>query len=338
MNKIRSNTSSNVTWFVGSSYGGTDDQSPRFLSEGIWENGHDHKHLDLVKSMRPGERIALKSSYTRKNSLPFDNRGTAVSVIGIKAIGEITENLNDGKKVKVDWIKFDSVRKWYFYTHRSTIWRVEPGKWTNDALIAFAFEGAPQDFDLFRNDLFWQQRYGTKSAEPELFQWTAFYEAVAEKLLAYANNREPLIAGIHEIGKHVPKFQILQDKFPDGSSGPLQDICPFTAMGIFNRNMTDDNRKLIAEKFAEFLDIAILEPTSFKGVPLVNNQRSWFFGFADKRKNNDIDTLWKAPHQSLTRNHCPTAFSLWSTYRPSVALWGLANPWRRREYSNSTLR
>ena len=48
-----------ATWFVGASYGGTDDQMPRFLVEGIWENGYDDKLLDVVRSMRPGERIAI---------------------------------------------------------------------------------------------------------------------------------------------------------------------------------------------------------------------------------------------------------------------------------------
>lgn len=72
-----------ATWFVGASYGGTDDQMPRFLAEGIWENGYDDKFLDVVQSMRPGERIAIKSSYTRKHGLPFDSRGRAVSVIDL---------------------------------------------------------------------------------------------------------------------------------------------------------------------------------------------------------------------------------------------------------------
>ena len=56
-----------ANWFVGASYGGTDDQLPRFLSEGIWENGYDDKHLDVVRSMRTGDRIAIKASYTRAN-------------------------------------------------------------------------------------------------------------------------------------------------------------------------------------------------------------------------------------------------------------------------------
>ena len=80
-------------WFVGAAYGGTDDQTPRFLQEGIWENGYQDKYLDAVKSIQVGDRIAIKSSYTRKHDLPFDNRGQTVSVMAIKAIGTVKENL-----------------------------------------------------------------------------------------------------------------------------------------------------------------------------------------------------------------------------------------------------
>ena len=51
-----------ANWFVGASYGGTDDQLPRFLSEGIWENGYDDKHLDVVRSMRTGDRITTRAA------------------------------------------------------------------------------------------------------------------------------------------------------------------------------------------------------------------------------------------------------------------------------------
>lgn len=68
-------------WFVGASYGGTGDQTPRLLREGILGNVYQDRHLDLVRSTQPGERIAIKSSYTRKRDLPFDNRGQTVSVM-----------------------------------------------------------------------------------------------------------------------------------------------------------------------------------------------------------------------------------------------------------------
>lgn len=56
------NSDPNSYWFVGASYGGTDDQTPRFLKEGIWENGYEDKYLDIVRAMQPGERIAIKAT------------------------------------------------------------------------------------------------------------------------------------------------------------------------------------------------------------------------------------------------------------------------------------
>lgn len=316
-----------ATWFVGASYGGTDDQMPRFLAEGIWENGYDDKLLDVVRSMRPGERIAIKSSYTRKHGLPFDSRGRAVSVMGIKAVGTITENLNDGKRVKVDWAKLEPVREWYFYTHRATIWRVLPGEWMNDALIAFAFDGKPQDVDRFRNEPFWRERYGTTSPEKQRFEWTDFYEAVAEKLLAHADDRTPLIEGIHEIASRVPGLTYLQDKFPDGTSGPLRDICPFTTMGTFNRSMTDANRKTIAGELAKLLGVTMPVPPSFEGIPVLNNQRSWFFAYADKRGAGDIDALWKvfvAASKMVDGDQLDTRDAFIRAYDEATQVWGVA--------------
>ena len=316
-----------ATWFVGASYGGTDDQLPRFLAEGIWENGYDDKLLDVVRSMRPGERIAIKSSYTRKHGLPFDSRGRAVSVMGIKAVGTITENLNDGKRVKVDWAKVEPVREWYFYTHRATIWRVLPDEWMNDALIAFAFDGKPQDVDRFRNEPFWRERYGTTSPEKQRFEWTDFYEAVAEKLLAHADDRTPLIEGIHEIASRVPGLTYLQDKFPDGTSGPLRDICPFTTMGTFNRSMTDANRKTIAGELAKLLGVTVPVPPSFEGIPVLNNQRSWFFAYADKRGAGDIDALWKvfvAASKMVDGDQLDTRDAFIRAYDEATQVWGVA--------------
>lgn len=316
-----------ATWFVGASYGGTDDQMPRFLAEGIWENGYDDKLLDVVRSMRPGERIAIKSYYTRKHGLPFDSRGRAVSVMGIKAVGTITENLNDGKRVKVDWAKAEPVREWYFYTHRATIWRVLPGEWMNDALLAFAFDGKPQDIDRFRNEPFWRERYGTTSPEKQRFEWTDFYEAVAEKLLAHADDRTPLIEGIHEIASRVPGLTYLQDKFPDGTSGPLRDICPFTTMGTFNRSMTDANRKTIAGELAKLLGVTVPVPPSFEGIPVLNNQRSWFFAYADKRGAGDIDALWKvfvAASKMVDGDQLDTRDAFIRAYDEATQVWGVA--------------
>ena len=60
MNSKPEGAGARACWFVGASYGGIDDQTPRFLQEGIWENGYQDKYLDAVKSIQVGDRIAVK--------------------------------------------------------------------------------------------------------------------------------------------------------------------------------------------------------------------------------------------------------------------------------------
>lgn len=299
MNSKPKGAGARACWFVGAAYGGTDDQTPRFLQEGIWENGYQDKYLSDVKSIQVGDRIAIKSFYTRKHDLPFDNRGQSVSVMAIKAIGTVKENLGDGRTLKVDWTPFDPPREWYFYTNRSTVWRVLPGDWTTDALIGFTFEEKAQDINRFRNAPYWRERFGDSAVDKRRFNWTRFYEAVADKLLTFRNRRDELIAGIHDIASKVGCLSNLQDQFADGSSGPLKDICPFTVMGIFNRGITDANRKAIARKLASLLEVSEPVPDSFDGIPILNNQKSWFFGFDNERQPYDIDNLWEAFAQAI---------------------------------------
>jgi 5-methylcytosine-specific restriction protein B len=278
---------------VGAAYGGSDDQLPRFLEEGIWQTGNQERFSDELKAMQPGDRIAVKSTYTRKYKLPFDNRGHAVSVMAIKAIGIIKENPGDGQLVKVDWTSIDPPREWYFYTYRATIWRVLPGDWTTDALIGFTFDGKSQDLERFRNAPYWKVRFGDIATENLQFLWTRFYEAIAIKILDYRTNRKPLIEAIHAMAARVSGITILQDRLADGTTEPLKDVCPFTIMGLFNRRITDANRKTIAAELASFLGVTERVPHSFEGIPILNNQNSWFFGFKGDRRDDDIDALWK---------------------------------------------
>lgn len=293
MNTVSSDGVPRPGWFVGASFGGTEDQTPRFLQDEIWENGYDDRYLDQVRAMRAGDRIAIKATYTRKLDLPFDNRGVSVSVMAIKATGTITENLNDGKRVRVDWFARENPpREWYFYTYQRTIWRVSPGEWMKDGLLAFAFERRQQDIDRFLNHPYWGERYGTNAVDRR-FRWTRFYEAVAEKLLGYRNDRRPLVEGIREIADRRPLLSYLQERYSDGRTGPIADICPFTAMGTFNRFVTDANRREIAAEMANLLGVEIPVPDSFEGIPFLNNQNSWFYRYAKDRGEGDIDALWE---------------------------------------------
>jgi 5-methylcytosine-specific restriction protein B len=281
-------------WFVGACFSGKNDQTQRFLSEGIWEiNNPTKNELAYVKSMNAGDRIAIKAAYVRKHGLPFDNHGEIVSVMGIKATGTVVNNPGSGLSVEVKWNQPSESREWYFYTYRATIWRVLPGEWMADDLISFVFDEKVQDIDRFRNAPYWRERFGDAKAGKHRFQWTQFYEAVANKLLEFRDKRKELIAGIHGIARRVEGLSNLQDQFSDNTTGPLKDICPFTAMGIFNRGVTDNNRKIIAKELADFLGVEESVPESFEGIPILNNQKSWFFGYEKDRKVDDIDVLWR---------------------------------------------
>jgi 5-methylcytosine-specific restriction protein B len=300
MNSEPEGANSRACWFVGAAFGGTNDQTQRFVQEGIWEiSNPTDKEIALVKSMQAGDPIAIKATYVRKHNLPFDNRGNAVSVMAIKAVGRIKENNRDGFSVLVDWSAVDPPREWYFYTYRSTIWRVLSGEWEADGLIQFVFNKEDQDIDRFSNAPYWRERFGDIPVDKHRFIWTRFYEAVANGLLKFKNRRDELIAGIHAIASKVDGLSNLQDHLADGSSGPLKDICPFTAMGIFNRGITDANRRAIAGELASLLGVSEPVPNSFEGIPILNNQNSWFFGFENKRQPNDIETLWQVFAQAI---------------------------------------
>lgn len=282
-----------AAWFVGASFDHTDDQTARFVRDGIWENGYDDAYLDAVRSMKPGESIVIKAAYVRKNGLPFENGKHFVSVMAIKAVGVITENMNDGKRVRVDWKVKSDGREWFFYTGRGTVWRVTSGDWKGAALLAFAVDGQAQDIDRFRNAPYWRERFGDADGKQVRFQWTKFYEAVATGLLEYRNNRSPLVAAIRSMAQEVDVLGYLEnDAYKDGRRGFVRDICPFTVMGMFNRGIKESSRKKLAGLLAAFLKVAEPVPVSFEGIPILNNLKSWFFPFEIDRDEDQIDALW----------------------------------------------
>lgn len=287
-NSVKSNT--RPCWFVGASYNRSEDQTERFLREGIWENDFDDDHpfVAMTKTMQIGDRIAIKATYVRRKGLPFENNGQPVSVMAIKAIGVITDNVGNGHTVKVDWTPINPIREWYLYTYIKTVWKVTPGSdWYSDALIGFAFENKKQDFDRFLKVDYWGKRYMSDYA------WTRFYEAFANKLLTYKDRRTDLINRIHAVATKENSMYLVQDQYSDGTSAPLKDICPFTIMAMFNRGITNPNRYIVATELANKLGVPETVPDDkFEGIPVVHNQSSWFFNYEKDRKPDDIDVLW----------------------------------------------
>ena len=121
------------------------------------------------------------------------------------------------------------------------------------------------------------------------FTWIPFYKELAQKLLDFRDDRNPLIEWIYStIDGNLIKH--LKDA-PDGRKVP--DVDPFTVFAIFNRGISDDKRTTICKLFKDYLKISEMIPQDYEGIPIMNSQTSNFIGFEDKRKKGDIEKLWR---------------------------------------------
>ena len=121
------------------------------------------------------------------------------------------------------------------------------------------------------------------------YTWIPFYKEFSQKLLKYKDNRTPLINWIYEnIDGSLIKH------FKDNNEGKrMPDIDPFTVMAIINRGITWNKKIELCKQFKSFLNISTPVPQDFSGIPEMNNQRSNFIGFEHRRKEGDIERLWK---------------------------------------------
>lgn len=121
-----------------------------------------------------------------------------------------------------------------------------------------------------------------------LFLWVPFYEEFADRLRAFAKDRQALIALIvrvfEKVGMPLPTLE------RDGKKPT--DIDPFTVYALFTKNLTSDKRVARCKAFAEELKIQASIPDSFEGIPLANNQKATFYFFEGNRGEKDIDNLW----------------------------------------------
>lgn len=121
------------------------------------------------------------------------------------------------------------------------------------------------------------------------FTWVGFYEELADKLLAYQDKRSDLVeklkSAYETIGMSLPKL--------DSSPTP-SDIDPYTVFGLFNKGVSEVNRKKIIAAMAEAFDIKADQPGDFDGIPVLNNLNATFYAFVgdDRRDKRDIDNLW----------------------------------------------
>lgn len=126
--------------------------------------------------------------------------------------------------------------------------------------------------------------------ETKKYTWIPFYEELALKLLSYKANRRALIEHLQSaydgISMSLPKL--------DSTVIPA-DIDPFTVYGLFNKGITEANRKKVIGALSEEFGIEVEQPSDFAGIPLLNNLNATFYAFVGdgRRGEHDIDNLWR---------------------------------------------
>lgn len=185
----KSGLKSRTAWYVGALIG-NQDHFEKFISQKIWVNGYEEKYTNLVNSIAVGDNIALKATYTRKNDLPFKNNGRPVSVMRIKAVGVVLENLKDGHQIRVDWQVVNPKKEWYFYTNRKAVWKINRDEgWMQEALYRFTFEGEQQDYNRFLGDSQLEARYSIYGAG---YEWNGFYRPDMDSVLEGQKTEEEI--------------------------------------------------------------------------------------------------------------------------------------------------
>ncbi len=120
------------------------------------------------------------------------------------------------------------------------------------------------------------------------FAWTSFFVEFADKLLLYKNDRPQLL----EFLKGVYEDLGLRYPFIEKDGMPVEDICPFTVFGCFNKGISNENRAALMKSIGSILGVKATVPTEFDGIPVLNNMKAWFFSGKDQRKEDDISNLW----------------------------------------------
>lgn len=109
------------------------------------------------------------------------------------------------------------------------------------------------------------------------FSWIPYYHELAEKLLEYKDNRIPLIKFVYSNEGLLNYVEYLHNE----DNTHFHDIDPFSFFAIFNRQISDDNRKEIIIRIKKYFGIKAEIPEDFAGIPVVNNQRSFYIHWGD---------------------------------------------------------
>ncbi|NML65904.1 AAA domain-containing protein [Hymenobacter sp. RP-2-7] len=147
-----------------------------------------------------------------------------------------------------------------------------------------------------------------------MYTWVPFFEELGQKLADYENDQPQLVTLLQQAGVKVG-----DDQYPDGTSGVLQVLDPFTFFSLCMKHGKDKQLKFLAA-LKHSMGLAAAAPTDTDGVPTAPAQRAWLFRYAKDREAGDVPLLWQLYHQVQARQVSD------DTFGQALALHGVAWP------------
>ena len=117
------------------------------------------------------------------------------------------------------------------------------------------------------------------------FTWLPFFN---EMLTVICKNYTPQSLAL--VFKRI--FPKQQDEETKGIKTDFKEIDPLTFIACFNRSETKESREAFCKIAKEELHLNAPIPTDFDGIPVFNNQKTWFLQYSYLRGKKDCDILW----------------------------------------------
>jgi 5-methylcytosine-specific restriction protein B len=132
------------------------------------------------------------------------------------------------------------------------------------------------------------------------FSWIPLYTELATKLVAWEHRQGELLAAMEKLREEGVKVTPFNDRDKAGKQLPLSEIDPFTFFGTFNRGIKAKDRLAILSAVKSLLGAVAPLPSDFDGIPILNNQQSWFIGYLKDRQREDVPSLWRVFRTAMT--------------------------------------
>lgn len=125
------------------------------------------------------------------------------------------------------------------------------------------------------------------------FTWRPIYRAVSKHLAPMDDRGAALLEVLGQFEADGLMVIPLEDKPTKDTTGPLQELDPFSFFASFNRHLSDANRQAFLAALKAKWQLEEDEPTDFDGLPIVNHAKNWFLPWEYDRDPEHVPTLWE---------------------------------------------